>query len=117
MDTDFDFHEWASLAKTDPDAFEQRRMKCIDQFISGSGRHRKRLEGLQFKIDAERRLAHTPEKALVVISKMMVRSLNLLGEELKSLSEETNKPSAGENVRAPIEQPSCKVIYLPPGCH
>lgn len=116
MNTDFDFQEWASLAKTDPEAFEQRRLNYIDQFLSGSGKHRRRLEGLQFKIDAERKLAHTPEKALVVISKLMVESLNELGEELKSLSDETKKLSASEEACAPVakELPSCKVIYLLP---
>jgi len=114
METDFDFHEWACLAKTDPEAFEQLRAKCIDQFICASGKHKRRLEGLQFKIDAKRKLSHTADKALVVISQMMVKSLNELGDELKSLSHDAKNPSVIRHVYTAVESPSCKVLPLLP---
>lgn len=114
MHTNIDFQEWAYLAKNDPEAFEQRRVKYIDQFLNGFGQGKRRLEGLQFKIDAQRKLAHTPGNALVVISKMMMKSLNELGLELRKLSDETKMPSAGKCANSQIELPSCEVIYLLP---
>lgn len=85
MNLDFNFNEWVFLAKTNPEGFERYREQCINQFLSQSGRHRRRLEALQSRIDVERELAPTPEAALAVISYKMCQSLSLLGEEIKSL--------------------------------
>lgn len=115
VDMDFDYQEWAALAKTDPEAFEFRRAQYIKQFLNGSGRRKQRLEGLQFKIDATRRLAHTPPMALLAISKLMSQSLSDLGDELTALEHLVRGEGA---VVAPMdkEQPPCKVIPLPPRC-
>lgn len=112
---DFDYQEWASLAKTDPEAFELRRVQYIDKFLNNAGKHRQRLEGLQFTIDATRRLAHTPPMALLAISKRMIQSLSDLGDELAALELLTRGECAAV---APMkkELPPCKVIRLPPRC-
>ena len=66
------FDEWASLAQTDPAAFEQRRSCLIEDFIQNSPNHlQRRLRGLQFQVDMERRRARTPMGACVRISSMM----------------------------------------------
>jgi len=39
-ETDFFFEEWAFLARIDPEAFERRRRKVINEFLSTSGRKR-----------------------------------------------------------------------------
>jgi hypothetical protein len=72
----FDFDEWKSLACNDPDAFERRRQAVIDEFLSSVPESRqRRLRGLQFRIDMERRRARTPLGACIKISTMMWDSL------------------------------------------
>ncbi len=67
-----DFDEWAALAQTDPAAFEERRSSLIEDFIQNSPNHlQRRLRGLQFRVDMERRRARTPMGACVRISGMM----------------------------------------------
>ncbi len=72
----FDFDEWSQLAKTDPAAFEARRLALIETYL-----HRlpppgqRRLRGLQFRIDMERRRARTPMAACLRLSAMMWDSL------------------------------------------
>lgn len=72
----FDFDEWSRLAKTDPAAFEARRLALIETHL-----HRfppldqRRLRGLQFRIDMERRRARTPMAACLRLSAMMWESL------------------------------------------
>ena len=72
----FVFEEWASLAQTDPKAFEEQRQQYIESFISmAPGRQRNRLERLQWRIDMERKRASTPLSACVRISRMMMDSV------------------------------------------
>jgi hypothetical protein len=69
--SDFDFDAWASLAREDPEEFERRRRAAIDALIASSPDSQRRLAGIQFRIDMERRLAHTPLKACLRLSEMM----------------------------------------------
>lgn len=72
----FVFEEWAELAQTNPQAFEQQRQQFIDSFISNlPGKQRSRLERLQWRIDMERKRAATPLSACVRISRMMMDSV------------------------------------------
>ena len=72
----FDFDEWASLAKTDPQAFEARRLALIEDFLQQfPNPEQRRLRGLQFRIDLERRRARTPMAACLRLSSMMWDSL------------------------------------------
>jgi len=74
-----DFDEWAELAKRDPSSFEQMRLAAIDQFIENApADSRERLRRLQWRIDQERRLAHTPLNACIRLSRMMWN--NVLGK-------------------------------------
>lgn len=82
---DFDYQEWAALAKTDPEAFEERRRQYIGLFQDSAGKHRQRLLVLQFRINATRRLAQSSPKALPAISRLMIESLAELGDELSAL--------------------------------
>lgn len=71
-----DFDEWATLARTDPGAFEARRLALIEAFLSQfPNADQRRLRGLQFRIDMERRRARTPMAACLKISSMMWDSL------------------------------------------
>lgn len=74
--TTFVFDDWKDLAETNPQDFEQKRRDFIDSFISkASSRYRSRLEGLQWRIDMERRRSSTPLSACVRISSMMFDSV------------------------------------------
>ena len=91
MDLEIYFNEWVFLAETDPEAFERRREQYINQFLSQSGRHRQRLESLQHRIDAERKLASTPEEVLMMISELLCESLCALAGETQSLSDDARR--------------------------
>ena len=86
----FDFDEWVELASTDQVTFEQRRNAVIEDLIARANEPiRRRLRGLQFRIDMERRRARTPMQACLKISTMMWDSLlddNGLKAALESLS-------------------------------
>lgn len=72
----FAFDDWKDLAENNPQAFEQKRQDFIDSFISkASSRHRNRLQGLQWRIDVERKRSSNPLSACVRISNMMLDSV------------------------------------------
>lgn len=72
----FDFDEWSRLAKTDPAAFEARRLALIEEYLDQfPPLDQRRLRGLQFRIDMERRRARTPMAACLRLSSMMWDSL------------------------------------------
>lgn len=74
-----EFDHWAHLAVADPDAFEDRRSRLIEAFISSVPAERQpRLRGLQWRIDQIRRRARTPLASCITISRMMWDSI--LGE-------------------------------------
>lgn len=76
LNTPFDFDEWSALAKSDPVTFEQKRLALIEEFLRELPPHdQKRLRGLQFRIDMERRRARTPMAACLKLSAMMWDSL------------------------------------------
>jgi hypothetical protein len=84
---EFQFEEWASLAKLDPAAFEVRRQEAIAQFLRESAvRHGLLGKRLQREIDSRRQQAGTPQKAFEVIARMMWEQFAFLSEGLNDLS-------------------------------
>lgn len=70
------FDELRNLAQRDPEGFEILRAELIEDCICrSSGRNQRRLRGLQFVIEARRRVAGSPMKALLDIQAMMYDSL------------------------------------------
>lgn len=68
----FDFEDWASLAQSDPAAFEAKRQDMIDKLIEGAPEElRKRLRSFQWRIDMERQRSANPLQACIRISNMM----------------------------------------------
>ncbi len=66
------FEELRDLARRDPEGFEVLRTELIEDCIrQSSGCSRRRLRGIQFVIDARRRVAGSPMKALLDIQAMM----------------------------------------------
>lgn len=72
----FNFDEWSLLARRDPAAFEARRAALIEDVLSRFPTPgQRRLRGLQFRIDMERRRARTPMAACLRLSSLMWDSL------------------------------------------
>ena len=74
---DFDFDEWAELAKRDPELFENNRRKVIEEHFKQNIENRclaekRLLYGLQFRIDMERRKSKSPMDLCIRLSCMLM---------------------------------------------
>lgn len=70
------FDELRELAQRDPEGFERLRAELIEDCICRSSEcNQRQLRGLQFVIEARRRVARNPMKALLDIQGMMYDSL------------------------------------------
>ena len=111
MKTDFHFHEWAFLARTDAAAFERRRKLLLEEFLFGVGPHRQKLLRLQAEVDRRRAASDTPQQAVAAISGMMCHSFCALVGELGSLRKEMLRlqslhrqdKACAEKIAAPLE--------------
>ncbi len=100
---EFDFQEWAGLAKDDPDAFERKRREAIDAYIARAPEaEQQRLRGLQFRIDMERQRASNPLSACIRINKMMMDQFTTLRGALDDLKSEVEGHRAGYPRPAPV---------------
>jgi hypothetical protein len=88
---DFNFEKWSELASKDPDAFEERRERLINEFIMDMPEEkRQRMRCLQWRVDNVRKLSKTPMAACIEISRMMwdsIKGENGLLEALQALSD------------------------------
>ncbi|MDX1452929.1 MAG: DUF3135 domain-containing protein [Oleiphilaceae bacterium] len=83
-----DFDELLRLASEEPDSLERLREELCNRVIAGAPpAMQARLKGLQFRIDAERRLSQHPMGACIRISRLM-------NESLAELQHALNDPSA-----------------------
>ncbi len=112
-----DFDELAMLAKQDPQEFEALRAKLCNELIDSAPEpQRRRLKGLQFQVDMERRKATTPMAACIRISEMMHTSFDELRYVLnEATGTQANTPSKHTAVRSKTyENKSAKrVISFP----
>lgn len=71
------FDVLVDMARNDPQGLETLRRSLTDAVIAAASNDvtRRRLQGLQFRVDMERRRAHTPLAATIRISEMMCKSL------------------------------------------
>lgn len=76
----FDFDQWAIIAKDDPEEFEAMRRALINQMLEQTPDNiKRRLKGLQWRIDQERERSANPMASCLQISKMMWNSV--LGDQ------------------------------------
>jgi len=69
----------AQLARDDPQAYETLRRQVIDSFIdSAPARVKRRLRGIQFRVDGERRLSQSALGATLRIYDLMWRHFRRL---------------------------------------
>ena len=102
-DTDgFDFDAWASLARTDPKAFEIKRKTVIEAVIAEAPRrNRIQLRRIQWKLDRIREVSPTPLAACVRMQEMLWESV--LGEDgllarLQSLPTADRQPARSAQI-------------------
>jgi hypothetical protein len=71
------FEVLVDMARNDPEGLETLRRSLTNAVISTASNEssRRRLKGLQFRVDLERRRAQSPLRAAIRISEMMCRSL------------------------------------------
>ncbi len=107
-----EFDHWAQLAVTDPEAFEARRSRIIEDFISSAPAERQpRLRGLQWRIDQIRRTSRTPLASCIRISRMMWDSVLGAGGLHEVLNIALGDCSADRS--APLPRLDAKVLLFP----
>lgn len=85
---DFDFDQWATIARQDPEQFERMRQQLINEVIAQSPEHLKqRMEGLQWQIDQIRKQSSNPMTSCLRISQEMCGSVLRERGLLKALQE------------------------------
>ena len=71
-------------AESDPDLLDEWFDQQVNDLIAGAPeKHRRKLRGLQFKIDMERKKAKTPMAACITISRLMYDSFYELHSTLQ----------------------------------
>lgn len=79
------FEALTALAKEDPIGFETLRKQLCQQILDQAPEHTaRRLKGLQFKINMERRRSKTALKSCIELSKLMNNSLTELEQALSN---------------------------------
>lgn len=87
--------ELSRLARDDPAAFEALREQLIRDLIGRAPDHmRRRLEGVQFRVDAVRARSHNPLGATVRIYELMWKSFIGLRDELTTIRQPVARPQA-----------------------
>ncbi len=93
------FDEMKTMAQEQPEELEKLRKRLTDELIQNAPeRHRRKLEGLAFIIEAERRKARNPMQACIKLSQMMLDSAVELQASLNRLRSATppEKPRVAE---------------------
>ena len=99
------FDVLVDMARNDPEGLETLRRSLTNAVIAGasSDTTRRKLEGLQFRVDLERRRAGSPLAAAIRISEMMCHSLASLHASMVTPDEVieatvAEPPAAADNV-------------------
>ncbi|HDH04045.1 MAG TPA: DUF3135 domain-containing protein [Candidatus Campbellbacteria bacterium] len=72
MSIEFNFDEWAKLAKAKPKEFERKRQEAIETTIAEArSENQKHLRQLQWRIDMEIKRSKNPLEACVKVNKML----------------------------------------------
>lgn len=86
--TELSFDELKDLAVNDPQAFEAYRSAQIEATITSAPSHmQRRLRGLQFQVDAQRKIHSNPMGSCVKVYQMMQQSLAELDTLLNQQSQ------------------------------
>ena len=106
-----DFDAWATLASSDPEAFERQRNRVISRAIQRApARRRQRLRQLQWQLDQIRTTSRTPMVACLRMQRMLWHSIS--GEE--GLLACLQQPAAILRRRSQRDGTSARIIPLRP---
>lgn len=109
--------EFDDLVKMSKEDLEVLRKEYIEEIINSARTEdqKRRLRGLQFKIDMEREKAKNPMDACIKISKMMHDSFVELRDKLKELQSQTISIKNGKIVQdtLPVLEETQEVIEKP----
>lgn len=115
------FDALVELAARDPDGLEQLRHAMIEDIITrASHTQRRRLEGLQFTIDMERRRAKNPVQSCMRMTQLMYDRVSELQDSLNDLVNTTaylapsEKDAPEAEVHTAREKYNAKVVPLFP---
>ncbi len=101
------FDELKTMAAERPEELESLRERMTDEILRDAPEdRRRRLEGLVFKINAERRRSKNPMQACIRISQMMMDSVVELRDAVHTLG--------GQSVRQPIRDDSAQAADVLP---
>ena len=73
IQNDFDFDYWSRLYQDSPEEFENKRKELIQNLIQNCYNQRK-LKGMQFRLDMERKLKKHPMGSCLSFSNLMFES-------------------------------------------
>lgn len=83
----FNFDEWAELARSDPAEFEEKRQQTLRVAIEQApARHRRKLEGTLFLIEANRAKAKNPLHRAILAAQLMWASFEEMRASLNEVS-------------------------------
>lgn len=106
----FDFDYWSQLAKNEPAKFEGRRRAAINQTIASSPFYlKKRLQGLQWRIDMEIRRSKNPMDSCLRLNRMMLDTVYAgegLIQSVRKLADATPQNRAVEAIVIPFRRSS-----------
>ena len=95
-----DFDTMQTMARHDPDGLERLRLKLVSELIANAEpEQRRRLHGLQFQIDMERRRAANPLAACIRLSSLMRDSLLRMQQVLNEPRHQRAVSSAAQILR------------------
>ncbi len=96
-----DFEVLKRMARENPEGLQALRQKLVSEVLDGaSPEQRRRLAGLQFRIDVERRRAANPLAATIKLSAMMRDSLLRLQQAVNDPDSLMAVPARGAAVLA-----------------
>ena len=94
---DFNFDEWAELARSDPAEFEERRQHTLRVAVEQApARHRRKLEGTLFRIEANRAKAKNPLHHAILAAQLMWASF----EEMRASLNQVSSIGPGERAQS-----------------
>lgn len=92
-----EFDQLREMAQKDPEGLERLRVQLCDQLIqSAPEAYRRKLRGLQFRVDMERRRAKNPMAACIAISGMMHDSFDRLRQVLNEAASSASSATASQ---------------------
>lgn len=85
------FDQLIQMAETHPEALEQFRQREVEALIAQAPKEmQRRLRGLQFQVDCQRKLHSSPLGSCISISKMMHSSVARLQTALSGYTQDPN---------------------------